>query len=88
VKLRARWGGTPPKVDDYLMSPTRPRFAYRIRDVAHRDSLVRWDPELKQEVQQLTITAERSPISSVPKNARVHPWRWDKRESRRIMPRC
>ena len=81
MKLRARWTGAPPRIGDYLMSPTRPRYAYRICALTS-NHLVSWDPALKQEVRRLTITADRLPPSSVPKDARVHPWRWDKREPR------
>ena len=84
MKLRARWTGSPPpKVGDYLMSTQRPRFAYRICKVTHVDRLVGWDPVLKTEFQHYKITAERKALGTVPKEARVHPWRWDKREPRR-----
>jgi hypothetical protein len=86
MKLRARWTGSPPpKVGDYLMSTMRPRFAYRICEVTHVDRLVRWDPALKTEFQHYKITAERKPLDTVPKEARIYPWRWDKRE--RAKPR-
>jgi hypothetical protein len=84
MKLRARWTGSPlPSVGDYLMSAMRPRFAYRICEVARIDRIVCWDPVLKTEFQYYTIAAERKLLGDVPENARVHPWRWDKREPRR-----
>jgi len=79
VKLRARWTGTPPNVGDYLMSTQRPRFAYRICEVSRHDRIVRWDSEIKTEFQHYSIAAERKPLDTVPKDAHVHPWRWDKR---------
>jgi hypothetical protein len=84
VKLRARWtGGFLPRVNDYLMSTTRPRFAYRISRVTRANPRVHWDPVLKTEVHRLAIEVDRVPIPAVPKTARVHPWRWDKREARK-----
>lgn len=86
MKLRARWPGVLPRVGDYLMSPTRPRGAYRISAIeVSADRAVRWDLALKQEVRQLTIVVDRVPTSAVPENARVHPWRWDKRDRRRAL---
>lgn len=87
MKLRARWSGPPPRVGDYLASPTRPRFAYRVRDVRNVDSLVRWDPTRKAELRRLAIEADRVPIARLPTAARVHPWRWDKRTLRRDLTR-
>ena len=84
MKLRARWTGAPPRIGDYLMSPTRPRYAYRVCAIdAAADRAVRWDPELKLEVRRLTITVDRLSARDVPRDARIHPWRWDKREPRR-----
>jgi hypothetical protein len=84
MKLRARWtGGFEPHVGDYLMSEIRPRFAYKICEVSRVDKIVSWDPVLKTEFQRLEIAAERVALDAVPKTARVHPWRWDKREARK-----
>ena len=84
MKLRARWLGAPPRAGDYLMSPTRPRGAYRISAVdGPADHAVRWDPAAKQEARQLTITADRVSLIDVPKYARVHDWRWDRRIARK-----
>lgn len=83
MKLRARWQGAPPRVGDYLASPVRPRFAYRIRAIEHSDSRVYWDPTSKAEVRRLRIEVDRVPIATVPTAARVHAWRWDKRNSRK-----
>jgi hypothetical protein len=83
MKLRARWSGPPPRAGDYLASPTRPRFAYRVRAVNNVDSCVRWDPAQKAELRRLAIEVDRVPITQLPKASRVHPWRWDKRASRR-----
>ena len=82
MKLRARWSGPSPRVGDYLASPTRPRFAYRVREVRGVDSLVRWDPAQKKELRRLAIEVDRVPIAELPTAARVHDWRWDKRTSR------
>ena len=82
MKLRARWSGPPPRVGDYLASPTRPRFAYHVRGVSNVDSLVRWDPAQKAELRRLAIEVDRVPIARLPTAARVHPWLWDKRASR------
>jgi hypothetical protein len=84
VKLRARWtGGVEPHVGDYLASTVRPRYAYYICEVTRVDKIVGWDPALKTEFQRLEIAAKRVPLDSVPEDARVHPWRWDKREARK-----
>lgn len=83
MKLRSRWAGAAPHVGDYLMSSSRPRFAYRICEATRVDRIVRWDPDLKLEFQHYAIAAEREPLDTVPKDARIHPWRWDKREPRR-----
>lgn len=82
MRLRARWLGFPPRTGDYLMSPTRPRYAYRVRAVACPDSRVGWDPSQKAEVRRLAIDVDRVAITAVPKAARVHSWRWDKRGKR------
>jgi len=74
MKLRARWLGSPPRTGDYLMSPTRPRFAYRVLEVQTRDAAVRWDSVAKSEYLHLTILVDRMPAADVPKHARVHPW--------------
>ena len=87
MKLRARWHGPPPRVGDYLASPTRPRFAYRVCGVRHVDPLVRWDPARKAELHRLAIEADRVPIVELPTAARVHDWNWDKRASRRDLTR-
>ena len=84
MKLRVCWtGGFEPSVGDYLMSTVRPRFAYRICEVSRVDKIVGWDPVLKTEFKRLEIAAERVALNSVPKDARVHPWRWDKREAKK-----
>jgi hypothetical protein len=83
VKLHARWTGAPPNVGDYLMSTTRPRFAYLICEISRVDRIVSWDPVLKTEFQYFKIATERKPLDAVPKDARVHSWHWDKREPRR-----
>ena len=87
MKLRARWHGPPPRVGDYLASPTRPRFAYRVREVSRVDPLVRWDPAQKKELRRLAIEVDRMPITKLPTAARVHDWRWDKRASKRDLTR-
>ena len=83
MKLRARWHGPLPKVGDYLMSDVRPRFAYRIGQVTNRSSEVRWDAAAKIEVRSLQIEADRVALSAVPEHARIHSWKWDRRERKR-----
>lgn len=80
MKLRARWDGTPPRVGEYLMSTTRPRYAYRITQVKN-SSRVRWNPTVGAETRQLVIVVDRVDRDSVPKHARIHPWKWDRREA-------
>lgn len=82
MKLRARWLGAPPRAGDYLMSPTRPRFAYRVINVSVARNLVSWDAARKAEARQLTIDVERVQPGAVPSTSRVHAWRWDRRAAR------
>jgi hypothetical protein len=81
-KLRARWIGHAPRVGDYLMSAMRPRYAYRVEQVTNSSSEVHWDPVAKTEARQLQIGVVRVPRDGVPKHARVHVWKWDKRIAR------
>lgn len=85
MKLRARWTGPLPRSGDYLASPTRPRFAYRVRGVTRIEPLVRWDGSAKAEVRRLAIEVDRVPLASVEPSARIHPWRWDKRAPRKAL---
>ena len=71
-----------PRVGDYLASPTRPRFGYRVRGVTRVDPNVRWDPAQKAELRRLAIEVDRVPIAELPTAARVHDWRWDKRAAK------
>lgn len=80
MKLRARWLGSLPRVGDYLMSPTRPRFAYRILDVPRDDPRVGWDVAAKKESRKISIVVDRVACTAVPPTARVHDWRWDRRD--------
>ena len=82
MKLRARWSGPPPRVGDWLVSPTRPRFAYHVLEVRRVDPDVRWDPAKKAELRRLAIEVDRVPIAELPTAARVHDWRWDKRAAK------
>lgn len=82
MTLRARWIGPPPRIGDYLMSQVRPRHAYRVAQVINASSLVRWDPAAKAEVRNLQFVVVRRSVAAVPKRARIHPWKWDRRESR------
>jgi hypothetical protein len=84
VKLRARWIGPAPRVGDYLMSPTRPRFAYRVRTVNPTSPNVTWDPAHKAEVRRLAIDVDRVAVAEVAASSRVHAWRWDKRGPKRV----
>lgn len=82
MKLRARWIGPPPRVGDYLMSEVRPRYAYRVERVTLAFPNVTWDQAAKAETRRLQIVVDRVGVTAVPKAARVHPWKWDKREAR------
>ena len=82
MKIRARWIGPPPRVGDFLMSAVRPRHAYRIAEVICASSRVCWDPAAKAETRRLQIVAERVAKEDVPPHARVHPWKWDRREAK------
>ena len=86
MKLRARWAGPLPRIGDYLASPTRPRFAYRVRGVLRVDPLVHWDPTRKAELRRLAFEVDRVPIAELPAAARVHDWRWDRRVARDRAP--
>lgn len=83
MNLRARWIGPPPRVGDYLMSEVRPRYAYRVTQVTNASSLVHWDLAAKAETRRLQLVADRVASTAVPPHARIHPWKWDRRESRR-----
>ena len=87
MKLRARWVGPQPRIGDYLMSEIRPRFAYRVEGVTETSPNVHWDQTAKAEVRLLKIVAERVATTAVPTHARVHPWKWDKREARAVSQR-
>lgn len=82
VKLRARWVGPPPRTGDYLMAQVRPRHAYRITEVTNSSSVVNWDPVAKAESRKLLIVADRVAVDAVSEHARIHAWKWDKREAR------
>lgn len=83
MKLRARWTGPLPRVGDYLMSQVRPRHAYQIEMIDVPDHSVRWDQAAKAEVWRITFDVRRVEVTKVPKSARVHPWRWDRRDRAR-----
>lgn len=85
MNLRARWIGPPPRIGDYLMSEVRPRYAYRVERVTMAFPGVTWDPIAKAEARLLRIVADRVSASAVPKTARVHPWKWDKREAKHAL---
>jgi hypothetical protein len=82
MKLRARWIGPPPRAGDYLMSEVRPRWAYCIEQVTKASPSVLWDPAAKAEVHHLQIVVDRVAKTAVPRHARIHPWRWDRRDGR------
>lgn len=82
MKLRARWVGPPPRAGDYLMSDTRPRYAYRVEQVTCASSHVLWDPTAKAETRRLQIVVDRVATSAVPQHSRIHPWKWDRRGAR------
>lgn len=82
MKLQARWVGPPPRIGDYLMSATRPRYAYRIERLTLAFPNISWDSLVKAEVRLLKLIVERVAKDAVPKRARIHPWKWDKREAR------
>jgi hypothetical protein len=64
------------------MSDVRPRFAYRVDRVTSAFPGVHWDPIAKAEVRLIQIIADRVAKDGVPKHARVHSWKWDRREAR------
>jgi hypothetical protein len=78
VNLQASWRGEPPVPGDYLMSPVRPRFAFRIIEILKRKTNGRGDGD----VSWYDISAERVGASTVPKTARVHGWKWNPRKSK------
>jgi hypothetical protein len=82
MKLRARWVGPAPKIGDYLMSEMRPRYAYRIDRVTMAFPDVGWDQTARAEERLLNIVADRVAVTAVPEHARIHPWKWDRREAR------
>ena len=82
MKLRARWIGPPPRVGDYLISEVRPRYAYRVEQVTRVTSNVGWDQGAKAEFRLLRIDADRVATTAVPQHARIHSWKWDRREVR------
>jgi len=77
MKLRARWVGLPPQPGDYLMSDTRPRFAYRVLQVVASSKVALESGGL--ESRKLQIEVDRIVAAGVPPQARVHPWKWDRR---------
>lgn len=79
TKLHVRWIGHPPRVGDYLRTVVRPRYAYRVEQVINLSSKVYWDSVVKAEAWQLQIGVARVLQEVVPRHARVHPWKWDKR---------
>lgn len=87
MKLRARWIGPPPRVGDYLMSEVRPRYAYLVERVTAASPSVHWDPVKKSEVHLLQIVAARVGRDAVPQHARIHSWRWDRREAKGTVER-
>lgn len=82
MRLRARWIGPPPRVGDYLMSEIRPRHAYRVERVVSAFPGVTWDSAEKSEVHLLNVFVDRVGKDAVPQHARIHPWKWDRREAR------
>lgn len=81
MKFRARWIGPPPRIGDYLMSEVRPRFAYRIEHVTRAFPDVTWDKAAKAEARLLAIVVDRIDKAAVPRDAKVHPWKWTRREA-------
>lgn len=82
MTLLARWIGPPPRIGDYLMSEVRPRYAYRIEAVTASSPNVHWDPVAKAEARRLQIVADRVAATAVPQHAKIHPWKWDRREAK------
>lgn len=67
--LRARWTGDLPQVGDWLASPSRPRYGYRIEKI------------IVAGLGKLKLGVERVPAAEVPwDSATVHAWRWDPRK--------
>lgn len=71
MMLRARWTGSPPQQDEYLMSQGRARFAYRIVEVELRGE------HATGSIYRMEV--EKIAASDVPAGATVHPWKWDPR---------
>lgn len=76
--LRARWSGHLPRPGEYLMSSSRPRYAYRLMDVEALKTLAHHPAGSKR----LKLTCERIDAGLVPEGAVVHPWKWDARKKR------
>jgi len=74
--LRARWNGPLPVASEYLMSSTRPRFAYRIIGV----EVLRDLPHHVPGFTRLKLEVERIPSQDVPAGAVIHAWKWDARK--------
>jgi hypothetical protein len=50
---------------------------------------VHWDAKAKAEARLLQIIVDRVDKCAVPRDARTHPWKWDRREARAaLLKRC
>lgn len=75
-KTRAKWHGPLPEIGDFLRSPKRPRFAYRIVGITNQVAAA-------EDVTYATFTLDRVPHDQVPPEATIHAWRWDPRRRKR-----
>ena len=74
--LRARWQGRLPEIGEYLMSSTRPKFAYRITGVEE----LRYLPHHVPGYQRLKLAVDRISAPDVPAGGVVWDWKWDARK--------
>ena len=78
--LMARWQGPLPELGHFVMSHTRPKFAYRITHI-ERLKAVAFVPNY----QRLKLTVERVPQGDVPDGSIIWGWKWDARKKAGIV---
>lgn len=69
-----------PVIGDWLMSSTRPRWAYRIVHLKGERPLASFRPGAAPAAWQVTFECRRFRPDQVPEGATVHPWKWDPRK--------
>lgn len=81
VTLHLQWhGDVRPELGEFLMSPQRAKWAYRIVDI--HVPRTRGSLEM-HEYETLQISAERVSIPTVPKGAKIHALAWSDRGPKR-----